>query len=86
MSFLRRILSISHFMLDPSLLESEKTNSGDDKMKHDESQTNEQPKVKFYFFEEPSNIHLILGFLILLIHNLFHFYSVQRAKTKKMKR
>ena len=46
-------------MLDPSLLESEKTNSGDDKMKHDESQTNEQPKVKFYFFEEPSNIHLI---------------------------
>ena len=50
------MLSISHFMLDPSLLESEKTNSDDDKMKHDESQTNEEPKVKFYFFVN----HLII--------------------------
>ena len=46
-------------MLDPSLLESGKTNSGDDKMKHDESQTDEQPKVKCYFFVEPFKIHLI---------------------------
>ena len=57
--FLRRILSILHYMLDPSLLESEKKNLGDDKMKHDESQTDEQPKVKFYVFVEPFGIHLI---------------------------
>ena len=44
------MISILHSIVDPSLLESEKATSGDDKMKHDESQTNEQHMVKFYFF------------------------------------